>query len=73
MIGDAELQNSLILVLANKQDLAGAMSVSEVTEKLGLHAIRHRHWYVQACCATAGHGLYEGLDWLASADRQYNK
>jgi len=21
-------------------------------------------WYVQACCATTGDGLFEGLDWL---------
>lgn len=23
-------------------------------------------WYIQATCATQGHGLYEGLDWLAN-------
>lgn len=23
-------------------------------------------WYIQATCATQGHGLYEGLDWLSN-------
>ena len=32
-----------------------------MTEKLGLHGLRHRQWYIQACCATTGDGLYEGL------------
>ena len=34
--------------------------------KLGLHGLRHRQWYIQACCATTGDGLYEGLDWLSA-------
>jgi len=38
-----------------------------MTEKMGLHNIRGRSWYIQACCATTGDGLYEGLDWLSTA------
>ena len=37
----------------------------EVTEKLGLHALRQR-WFLQSACAVNGDGLYEGLDWLSS-------
>ncbi|XP_055102091.1 ADP-ribosylation factor 3-like isoform X2 [Symphalangus syndactylus] len=37
-----------------------------ITDKLGLHSLRHRNWYIQATCATSGDGLYEGLDWLAN-------
>lgn len=61
------LAHAPLLVLANKQDLPNAMSVAEMTDKLGLHNIRDREWYIQATCATTGDGLYEGLDWLASA------
>jgi ADP-ribosylation factor protein 1 len=43
------------------------MSVAEVTDKLGLHSLRSRQWYIQAACATSGDGLYEGLDWLSQA------
>merc|ERR1712100_372560 len=35
----------LILVVANKQDLPNAMSVSEITDKLGLHSLGSRKWY----------------------------
>lgn len=47
------------------QDLPNAMNAAEVTDQLGLHALRHRSWYIQATCATSGDGLYEGLDWLS--------
>lgn len=43
-----------------------AMSVAEVTDKLGLHSLRNRKWYIQATCATSGEGLFEGLDWLSA-------
>jgi ADP-ribosylation factor protein 1 len=66
MLGEDELSNVVVLVFANKQDLPNAMSVAEVTDKLGLHEIR-RKWFIQGTCATSGDGLYEGLDWLASA------
>eukprot|EP01083_Nonionella_stella_P133095 404657_1 len=64
MLGEDELRDAVLLVLANKQDLPNAMSVNECTEKLGLNQLR-REWYIQSTCATSGDGLYEGLDWLA--------
>eukprot|EP00005_Dracoamoeba_jomungandri_P003402 CAMPEP_0174257942 /NCGR_PEP_ID=MMETSP0439-20130205/7036_1 /TAXON_ID=0 /ORGANISM="Stereomyxa ramosa, Strain Chinc5" /LENGTH=169 /DNA_ID=CAMNT_0015341257 /DNA_START=46 /DNA_END=552 /DNA_ORIENTATION=+ len=63
MLREDELREAVLLVLANKQDLPNAMSVAEVTDKLGLHSMRNRKWYIQATCATSGDGLYEGLDW----------
>jgi|EP00945_MAST-04E_sp_MAST-4E-sp1_P007871 ADP-ribosylation factor 1/2 len=64
MLQEDELKDSVVLVFANKQDLPNAMSAPEVTEKLGLHNLRMRKWYIQAACATTGDGLYEGLEWL---------
>merc|ERR1712048_193995 len=46
-------------------DLPNALPAAEVTEKLGLHNMRNRQWFIQSACATAGDGLYEGLDWLS--------
>uniref|UniRef100_A0A674NVH6 ADP-ribosylation factor n=1 Tax=Takifugu rubripes TaxID=31033 RepID=A0A674NVH6_TAKRU len=66
MVQEDELKDAVILVFANKQDLPNAMGVSELTDKLGLHSLRSRTWYVQATCATQGTGLYEGLDWLSN-------
>jgi len=65
MLSEDELRDAVLLVLANKQDLPNAMTATEVTEKLGLHTLRHRQWYIQSACATSGDGLYEGLDWLS--------
>merc|ERR1711975_11579 len=67
MLREDELRDATLLVFANKQDLPNAMSVSEVTDKLGLHSLGNRKWYIQSTCATSGDGLYEGLDWLSSA------
>ncbi|KAL3523559.1 hypothetical protein ACH5RR_016393 [Cinchona calisaya] len=61
-----ELRDAVLLVLANKQDLPNAMNAAEVADKLGLHSLRQRHWYIQSTCATSGEGLYEGLDWLSN-------
>ncbi|KAG9457703.1 hypothetical protein H6P81_002211 [Aristolochia fimbriata] len=66
MLSEDELRGATLLVFANKQDLPKAMSVSEITDKLGLHSLRQRRWYIQSACATSGEGLYEGLDWLSS-------
>jgi len=66
MLAEDELRDAVLLVLANKQDLPNALSVNEITTRLGLNQIRTRQWYIQATCATTGDGLYEGLDWLSS-------
>jgi small GTP-binding protein len=65
MLAEDELRDAVLLVFANKQDLPNAMTVNEVTEKLGLNELK-RKWYIQATCATTGDGLYEGLDWLST-------
>ena len=64
MLNEDELRDALLLVLANKQDLPNAMKTAEMTDKLGLHSLRQRNWFIQATCATSGDGLYEGLEWL---------
>ncbi|XP_029909101.1 ADP-ribosylation factor 4-like [Myripristis murdjan] len=67
MLQEDELRDAVLLVFANKQDLPNALSVSELTDLLGLgQKLRNRTWYVQATCATQGTGLYEGLDWLSN-------
>ncbi|KAL1920602.1 uncharacterized protein VTP21DRAFT_979 [Calcarisporiella thermophila] len=67
MLNEDELRDALLLVFANKQDLPNAMNPAEITDKLGLHSLRQRQWFIQATCATSGDGLYEGLEWLSNA------
>ena len=59
--------------LSYYQDLPNAMNAAEITDKLGLHSLRNRNWYIQATCATSGDGLYEGLDWLSQQLKQQHK
>jgi len=66
MLSEDELRDALLLVFANKQDLPNAMNPQEITDKLALHSLRQRNWYIQATCATSGDGLYEGLEWLSA-------
>jgi ADP-ribosylation factor 1/2 len=65
MLNEDELRDALLLVFANKQDLPNAMTAAEITDKLGLHGLRQRTWFIQAACATSGDGLYEGLEWVS--------
>jgi len=66
MLGEDELRDAVLLVFANKQDLPAAMPAEELARELNLDSTG-RPWYCQACCATTGDGLYEGLDWLSEA------
>ncbi|GAB1298524.1 E3 ubiquitin-protein ligase TRIM23 [Apodemus speciosus] len=66
LLTEKELRDALLLIFANKQDVAGALSVEEITELLSLHKLCcGRSWYIQGCDARSGMGLYEGLDWLS--------
>merc|ERR1712232_237474 len=65
MLNEDEMEDAVLLVLANKQDLPNAMTAAEITDKLGLHNLRRRQWFIQSACATTGDGLYEGLDWMS--------
>ena len=59
-----ELKDVPLLVLTNKQDLAGAMSASEVAEKLDIITLKDQAWHIQGTCAVRGDGLYDGFQWL---------
>ena len=66
MLAEDELKDCVVLIMANKQDIDGALSPAEVTKELGMSAIKGRTWLVQGTSATTGAGLKEGLDWIAS-------
>ncbi|KAK4336942.1 hypothetical protein RND71_043514 [Anisodus tanguticus] len=72
VINDREMKEVIILVFANKQDLNNAMDPLEIQEKLGLSSsgLKHRSWHVQPSCATTGDGLFDGLQWLMSNQKQ---
>ncbi|RXK37823.1 arf/Sar family protein [Tremella mesenterica] len=67
LIHDESLQTSLLLVLANKQDLPlsqGRLTPAQVSDALNLTDLREREWQIMGCSALTGEGLMEGMDWL---------
>lgn len=67
ILSSEEMSSASLLVFANKQDLPDSMKPAEVAEKLGLHSMRGREWYIQGANAVSGDGLYEGMDWLVKS------
>jgi ADP-ribosylation factor-like protein 1 len=66
MLSEADLIGVPLLILANKQDLPGAMTEVELTEALGLTNLRDRHWNIFKTCAIRKDGLTESFDWLCN-------
>mmetsp|Transcript_27506 Transcript_27506/g.110204 ORF Transcript_27506/g.110204 Transcript_27506/m.110204 type:complete len:239 (+) Transcript_27506:439-1155(+) len=63
---EEELRECPVLVLAHKQDVRGALSAAEITDRLNLPQLG-QHWHVQPTCRGDTGGLYEGVDWLSAA------
>ena len=66
MLEEEELNNVALLVFANKQDLPGALTVTQISDALGLSSIRNHQWTIIEASAVKGVGISEGLDWLAT-------
>lgn len=74
------LAGASLLILANKQDLPGALTAEQIREVglvpwpvalshrwlqvLELDAIVSHHWKIQGCSAVTGENLLEGMDWV---------
>ena len=65
MLKQEELKNCAILIIANKQDLSGALTPEEITIKLK-ERLKGRQSLVQGTVAKTGQGLKEGLEWILS-------
>lgn len=67
MLREDELSEAILVVLANKQDMEGCMSVAEVHQALGLEALKNRTFQIFKTSATKGEGLDQAMDWLSNA------
>ncbi|GAB1609749.1 ADP-ribosylation factor-like protein 2 [Argonauta hians] len=61
---EERLADATLLVLANKQDLPGALNMKEIRETLKLDNIKSHHWLILDCSALTGENLLQGMDWL---------
>ncbi|KRX03342.1 P-loop containing nucleoside triphosphate hydrolase [Pseudocohnilembus persalinus] len=65
---EEELKGVPLMILANKQDIKGALSEEDVTERMGLTNIKNRQWALFKCSAMTGQGLNEGMEWIVKKD-----
>eukprot|EP01134_Creolimax_fragrantissima_P004237 CFRG4237T1 len=72
MLNHSELKGSSLLVLANKQDLNGALTPAEISQYLNLSSIKDHGWKIQPCVGTTGEGLWTGLDYVVDEIRNKN-
>ncbi|OWF37870.1 ADP-ribosylation factor-like [Mizuhopecten yessoensis] len=67
-VKEESLKDVVLVVVANKQDISGALTPLEISEKMDINTIRKSHLCeVFGTTATTGEGLYEMLDWLVDA------
>eukprot|EP00045_Choanoeca_perplexa_P020842 m.5141 g.5141 ORF g.5141 m.5141 type:complete len:182 (+) comp7456_c0_seq1:109-654(+) len=67
MLEEEELKKAVLLVMANKQDLPGALPPAKVSEALGLSALKSRTWSIFKTSAKTGDGLDEAMEWMVNA------
>ncbi|KAF8629584.1 hypothetical protein AX15_003332 [Amanita polypyramis BW_CC] len=64
LLTEDRLAGASLLVFANKQDIHGSMSDSEISEALDLGSIKTHHWKIWPCSALTGKNLVQGLNWV---------
>ncbi|XP_068810445.1 ADP-ribosylation factor-like protein 14 [Struthio camelus] len=68
------IKNVPVVLLANKQDLPGALNAEEVTRRFNMKKYcSDRNWYVQPCCAITGEGLSEALQRLTAFAKNHRR
>ncbi|NXS24470.1 ARL14 protein, partial [Mystacornis crossleyi] len=74
ILKNESIKNMPVVVLANKQDLPGALNAEEITRRFKMKKYcSDRNWYVQPCCAITGEGLAEAFQRVATFAKQYRK
>ena len=60
------LTGATLLIMANKQDIEGSMTIDEISQSLDLECLQkqNRHWNIVACSAVSGSGVQQGFDWV---------
>ena len=64
LIQEEDLRGVPIAILANKQDLEGALSDIEISEQIGLSDIKNNQWAIFKTVAKTGVGLDNAFKWL---------
>ncbi|XP_074860295.1 ADP-ribosylation factor-like protein 14 [Carettochelys insculpta] len=66
------VKNVPVVLLANKQDVPGALNAEEITRNFNMKKhCSDRNWYVQPCCAITGEGLAEAFQRITTFANNY--
>jgi len=68
-----DMERVPVVVVANKQDLPGALTTAEVADQLDLSDVTDRKWFVQGACAKNGDGIYEAMGQMAKLVKEFQK
>ncbi len=68
-----ELKEATLLIMANKQDMKGAIKAAQLSDALNLAVIKNRQWTIMETSATQGKGLFDGFDWLVNCQLSRKK
>ena len=68
LLTQERLAGASLLVMANKQDVVGAVGLGEVSGVLEVEKLSagNRHCRLMACSAMTGAGLQEGMEWIVN-------
>ena len=67
-----EIKDCVFLVLANKQDVVGAMSTEEIIDQFELQEVSENTWGIYGISAKTGAGIENAFDWLIDNVRLKN-
>jgi signal recognition particle receptor subunit beta len=65
-MNEEELKDTIVLIMANKQDIPGCLSIDEIESLLELDKYANRSVNVIGTVATTGRGIDESFEWIAS-------
>ena len=66
LLTEEKLAGASLLILANKQDLSGALTSEQIATVLELDnkIFHNRHCKILGCSAITGEGLLDGMNWI---------
>ena len=60
-----KLAGASLLILANKQDIEGALTAEQLSKEMKLtEIVEKRNWHIEATSAKTGEGILNGFRWL---------
>jgi len=67
LLTNPTLQSIPFLIFANKQDIAGAATTSELTNAMNMYSVKDRQWKVCESVGVSGIGIDKGFQWLSDS------